>query len=232
MPFTPSQFMSLFERYNAAVWPLQLVTMAAALAVVALLAARPGRSSDVAASAALVSFSLVVGVGYFFLGFARHLSPAGYLFGALFVVQAALLGAAALRPGALTFSEAPGWRAVAGTIVLVYALVGYPIVGLLTGRPLVQSPWLGVVPCPTTIFTIGLLLRSTSRRPALYLALPIVWSAVGTTAAIRFGVLEDLGMTAAALVGAVSLLVPRRTAARLLPGRAGTEGREVHASLP
>jgi hypothetical protein len=232
MPFTPSQFLSLFARYNAAVWPLQLVTMAAALAVVALLAWRPGRRSDVAASAVLVSFSLVVGIGYFFLGFARHLSPAGYLFGTIFVVQAALLGSATLRPGALTFSAAPGWRTIAGTIVLAYGLVGYPVVGLLAGRPPVQSPWMGVVPCPTTIFTIGLLLRSTSRRPAVFLVLPIAWALIGTTAAIRFGVFEDLGMTAAAIVGVLSLLLPRRATARLLPGRASTEGPEVHASLP
>jgi len=213
MPFTPSQFISLFERYNAAVWPLHLVTAAAALAVVALLAARPGRRSDVAASGVLVGFSLIVGVGYFFLGFARHLSPAGHLFGAIFVFEAALLALAALRPGALTFSAAPGWRNVAGVAVLAYALVGYPVVGLLTGRPPIQSPWLGVVPCPTTIFTIGLLLRSTSRRPALYLVLPIAWALIGTAAAIRFGVIEDLGMTAAALVGLASLLLPRRAEA-------------------
>ncbi|HYD42227.1 MAG TPA: DUF6064 family protein [Anaeromyxobacter sp.] len=213
MPFTPSEFISLFERYNAAVWPLHLVTMAAALAVVALLATRRGRRSDVAASGVLVAFSLIVGVGYFFLGFARHLSPAGYLFGSIFVAEAALLSLAALRPGALTFSAAPGWRSVAGAIVIAYALVGYPVVGLLTGRPPVQSPWMGVVPCPTTIFTIGLLLRSTSRRPALYLVLPIVWSVIGTTAAIRFGVFEDLGMTAAAIVGLTSLLLPGRAVA-------------------
>ncbi len=214
MPFTPSQFLALFERFNTAIWPLQLVTMAAALAVVALLAARPGRRADVTASAVLVVFCLVVGVGYFFLGFAQHLSPAGWPFGAIFLVEAALLSRAAVRPGALTFSATSGWRSAAGVAVLAYALVGYPIVGLLTGRPPVQSPWLGVVPCPTTIFTIGLLLRSTSPRPALYLALPIAWALIGTTAAIRFGVLEDLGMTAAAVVGVASLLLPRRAGAR------------------
>lgn len=214
MPFTPSQFISLFERYNAAVWPLHLVTMAAALAVVAALVAGPGRRSDVAASAVLAGFCLIVGVGYFFVGFARHLSPAGWPFGAIFLAQAVLLARAALRPGALTFSAPPGWRNAAGAIVLAYALVGYPAVGLLSGRPPIQSPWLGVVPCPTTIFTIGLLLRSTSRRPALYLVLPIVWAVIGTTAAIRFGVFEDLGMTAAAIAGAVSLLLPRRAEAR------------------
>lgn len=212
MPFTPSQFIALFERYNSAVWPLQLVTLAAAITVLGLLAARPRRrSTDVAILAVLVGFSVTTGAGYFLCGFTQ-LSPAGYPFAAIFLGEAAVLAHAARRPGTLTFSAAPGWRAVAGTIVLAYALVGYPAVGLLMGRPPVQSPWLGVVPCPTTIFTIGLLLRSSSRTPARYLALPILWSFIGTTAAVRFGVLEDLGMTAAAIAGVASLVLRRAPA--------------------
>lgn len=218
MPFTPSQFLALFEQYNAAVWPLQAVTLAAALWVVVLLAVRPGRrSTDLAATAVLVAFSLIVGVGYFGFGFARQLSPAGYLFAAIFLGEAALLAHATFRPGALTFSAAPGWRTAASAIVLAYALVGYPVIGLLAGRAPVESPWLGVVPCPTTIFTIGLLLRSTSRTPARFLLLPIVWSFVGTMAALRFGILEDLGMTAAALAGVASLLLPRHAPATGVP---------------
>jgi hypothetical protein len=214
MPFTPTQFISLLERYNAAVWPLQLVTMAAALAAVVLLFARPGRrSTDLAILAVLAGFCLITGVGYFAWGFARHLSPAGYLFAAIFLGQAALLAAAAFRPGALTFSAPAGWRGVAGAVVVAYALVGYPVVGLLVGRPIGQSPWLGVVPCPTTIFMIGLLLRSSARSPARSLVLPIVWSFIGTTAALRFGIVEDFGMTAAAVIGVASLLLARRAPA-------------------
>lgn len=205
MPFTAEEFLALFERYNRAIWPLQVLTLVAAVVAVALVAFRPARrSTDAAVAGILAAFCTITGAGYFLLGFTR-LTPAGYAFGAIFLGEAALLGHAALREGSLTFSGAPRWRAVLGAIVVVYGLVGYPLLGLLTRAP-VRSPWMGVVPCPTTIFTLGLLLLSTSRTPARYLALPIVWATIGTMAAFRFGIREDLGMTAAAVVAAASLL--------------------------
>ncbi len=217
--FTEQQFISLFERYNSALWPTQALTIAAALAVLALLALRPRRrSTDLAVAAVLASFWTLCGVGYFLLHM-TELTPAAFGFAAIFVAQVGLLVHAALRPGGLAFSGAPRWRAIAGGVVIAYALVGYPLLGLASGRAPVQSPWLGVAPCPTTIFTIGLLLCSTSRSQARLLALPILWAAIGTMAALRLGIREDLGMTASAVVAALSLLPFRRSAgsARALP---------------
>ncbi len=210
MPFTPEQFLALFASYNAAIFPLQAVTLAAAGLAAALVALRPGRATDAAVAGILAAFSALTGGGYFLLGFTR-LSPAGYGFAAIFLAEAALLALAALRPGELRFGGAPRWRAVAGAAIALYGLVAYPLLGL-AARPALESPWMGVVPCPTTIFTLGLLLLARTARPARYLAPLIAWSAIGTVAALRLGIREDLGMTVAALVAAASLAVGRRAA--------------------
>jgi hypothetical protein len=58
----------------------------------------------------------------------------------------------------------------------------------------------GVTPCPTTIFTFGVLLLSARPLPALLLVIPLAWAAIGGSAAVLLGVREDLTLTAAAAI--------------------------------
>jgi hypothetical protein len=48
------------------------------------------------------------------------------------------------------------------------------------------------LPCPTTIFTIGVLCFLATPHPRYVLLTPILWSVVGTQAAFLFGVHQDL----------------------------------------
>jgi hypothetical protein len=63
------------------------------------------------------------------------------------------------------------------------------------------------VPCPVAILTLGLLLWAAPTAPRWLLVVPAAWAAVATTAAARFGMVEDYGLIAAA---AVALALSRR----------------------
>ena len=92
-----------------------------------------------------------------------------------------------------------------GALFLVYGLVVYPIWGALAGHPFPDGPTFGL-PCPTTIVTFGLLLWATRRVPGWVLAIPAIWSLIGTWAAIRLQVPEDYGLLVAGIVGTVMVL--------------------------
>ena len=92
----------------------------------------------------------------------------------------------------------------------------YPALGDALGHRYPAAPTFGL-PCPTTIFTIGLLLWAAHRMPRAVLVIPIVWAVFGFQAAVFLGVREDLGLLVAG-ASAAMLLFPKRainrTAAR------------------
>ena len=97
LPFTHAQFIEVFARYNANVWPAQVVAYLLALAMlVSILSPWKAKGRWVAAGLALMW--LWTGVAYHGVHFSS-INKAAYLFGALFVIQALLLVRAALTDG-------------------------------------------------------------------------------------------------------------------------------------
>ena len=66
--------------------------------------------------------------------------------------------------------------------------------------PIRRLPTFGL-PCPTTIFTIGLLCFAVPPTPRSPLIVPLLWCLVGAQAAFLLGVQPDLGLIAAGVVG-------------------------------
>jgi hypothetical protein len=60
--------------------------------------------------------------------------------------------------------------------------------------------WQGL-PCPTTIFNIGVLCFAVPPMPRSPLIVPVLWCFVGAQAAFLLGVPADLGLVAAGTVG-------------------------------
>lgn len=199
LPFTQQQFFDVFERYNLAIWPIQIIAYGLGLVVVALLIWRL-TLTDRAISAILALFWIWMGAAYH-LAFFSEINPAAVAFGALFVLQGALFAfAGVVRPG-LVFRARWGALAAVGVVMIAYALVGYPLLGLAFGHEFPRAPMFGVVPCPTTIFTFGLLLWTTGRVPKYLLAIPLLWALVGVSAALTLGVAQDYGLGVAGLLG-------------------------------
>ena len=66
------------------------------------------------------------------------------------------------------------------------------MLGYFLGHRYPAAPSFGL-PCPTTIFTLGLLLWKRDKMPAWLFLIPLLWSAIGFSAALVLGMKEDVG---------------------------------------
>lgn len=198
LPFSSAEFLHVFERYNSAVWPAQVLIHLAGLIAIAV-AVQPRRMGRKLISFILGALWLWMGVVYHWTFFSG-INKAALLFGGLFVVQSLIFIFVGLSNSSLTFELRSGAPRVFGAVLVTYALVGYPIIGMAFGHAYPAAPTFGV-PCPTTIFTFGLLLAAGIRVRFYVLIIPILWSVIGLSATVYLGMYEDLGL-AVSLLGA------------------------------
>lgn len=203
LPFTTEQFLDVFAAYNAAIWPLQVAAELLGVCVIALLLWRP-RASERIVAAVLAAMWLLMGLGYH-LAFFSAINPAAFVFAALFVAEGALIAREGVWRDRIAFqAESGSWRFVAA-ILMAYALIAYPLLGLLGGQPYPVTPLFGVAPCPTVIFTLAILMLVRHRRPWLLAAIPLLWSAIGGSAAFLLRVPQDYGLVIAGALLAIKL---------------------------
>jgi hypothetical protein len=198
MPFTLDEFFGVFARYNEAIWPTQVLAyLAAAVAVGLLRATSPWQARII--TGILAAMWAINGVGYHWTFFADA-NDAAWVFGAAFLVQAiALAGSTYLFPG-LRFRIERDAASILGGLLIAFATVAYPIWGWLAGHVYPAYPAFGVTPCPTTIFTVGMLLLGTWSVARWLLILPVLWAGVGGSAAVLLDVPQDYGLIAALLI--------------------------------
>jgi hypothetical protein len=98
-------------------------------------------------------------------------------------------------------------------------MIVYPILGMLLGHGYPRSPSFGVAPCPTTIFTFGLLLLTNAKVPKSLMVIPFLWSLLGISASYQLGIHEDIGLLVASVLSVGLLFWRDRTA---LHGNSGT----------
>lgn len=206
-PFTSEQFFEVFKNYNQAVWPAQVVFYLLAIAAI-YMAVRPASKSGRIISGLLAFLWLWMGVVYHLLFFAA-INKAAYLFGAVFILQGILLLVFGLIQRKLSFKFRPDVFGITGLILILYALIVYPVLGNTLGHVYPYAPTFGL-PCPTTIFTFGLLLLSEKKCPVAILAIPFLWSLVGFTASFNFGIWEDTGLLIAGLLTMTLILIKNR----------------------
>lgn len=208
IPFTAEQFFGVFRLYNNTVWPAQVVLLAlAVLAVIFIALQRPW--SGVAVSAILALLWVWLGAAYHLAFFAR-INPVAYGFGALSIVGGLLFAWHGVLRRRIEFAFAMSLRAGLGVALLAFALLLYPVWATLAGHGYPELPTFGL-PCPTTIFTIGLLALASGPSLRAVLTVPILWSLVGSQAAFLLDVAPDFGLLAAG-VAAIGLFVwPGRT---------------------
>jgi hypothetical protein len=188
IPFSRDQFFGVFVTYNEAIWPAQLVAIGLAVLTVSALWLHP-QTKRVVIFGVLATLWAWTGIVYHLLFFAA-INGAAIGFGALFVIQALVLGAFALGRGTLVFDRMAPGRAWA-LLLIVYAILLYPLLGILSGHPYPATPTFGVTPCPLVIFTFGMLLFLRGRAPWSLLIIPLLWSVIGGSAAFILSVPQD-----------------------------------------
>jgi hypothetical protein len=199
LPFSREQFFETFAQYNATVWPVQPLLVA--LGVASIVAVFLQRGFERVVGWVLALFWLWMAIAYHFTFFTR-INPAARVFGVAFLLAGGSFAWHA-HAGTLRFTKPIGATGVGGLAVLFYSLVGYPFLGWLSGHAYPETPTFGL-PCPTTIFTFGILLLARHSVPPSLLIVPLAWTVVGTFAAIQLGVPQDFGLLAAAMITIVS----------------------------
>lgn len=202
LPFTSEQFFGVFRSYNEAVWPAQIALNLVGAFVAGAAWRANARRSWAWARAALILLAVLwlwTGIVYFKMFFAS-ITPAGQIFGSLFIAQGGLLLLAAWQDS--DFEPATRSNFVVAASIIAYALVLYPLIGIALGQRYPALPTFGA-PCPTVIFTFGTFCLLPANTPRFTIAIPVLWALIGSYAAFGFGVHEDLGLIAAAIAAIV-----------------------------
>jgi len=205
LPFTTEQFFDLFAAYNGALWPAAVALWTASVAICALRlsSCRPGDRWISALLAAHWAWSALA----YHLAFFTRINPAAWLFAALFLGQAVLFVRVGVMQRRVSFAPwSNAWAPLAWSLI-AYALL-YPAINAIEYLELSRIPTFGV-PCPTTIFTAGVLMLATRRSWSLA-AVPVIWSAIGGSAAFLLRVHADLALPVAGV--ALAIFSARRTA--------------------
>jgi Family of unknown function (DUF6064) len=206
LPFTSEQFLEVFRQYNNEVFPIQFLFIGLGLGVVAM-GLWPKKNAGRAISAILALLWLWMGFVYHW-GFFSDINKAAFVFGAAFVAQGALFISKGVLHNKLNFSHRPTPAVWVGSAMMLYALVIYPLLGYALGRGYPVSPTFGL-PCPTTIFTLGILLWLDKKPPVYLILIPLVWSLMATVAAGKLGILEDVGLLVSGALTGLLLLRKR-----------------------
>jgi hypothetical protein len=194
--FTLAQFLEMMSRYNKTFWPLQLVAYGLGIVAVAM-AIRTSQHSGRIISAILVMFWLWVGI-FFNLVYFSPLYSLAIVFVALFVIEAGILAFTGVFQGILSFKAKTDIYGMAGALLVLYSMAGYPAIEYLLGRGYPSSLPFGLVPCPMTVFTLGILLWSNKKPTWYVLAIPILYSLSGVIP-IWKGIVEDIGLVVSGL---------------------------------
>lgn len=204
LPFTTEQFLSVFEQYNQAVWPLQIVFNLLGLTAVFVAVKRIALSNRIVVTI-LAFFWLWIGVAYHYRFF-TVINPAANVFAALNIIQGFVFLGYGIFTWRLSFRFTPNIYGITGALLIFYAMVMYPLLGYAIGHVYPQAPTFGL-PCPTTIFTFGLLLWTDTKVPKVVLVIPFLWSLLGFSAALTMGILEDTGLLVAGIVGTALIIM-------------------------
>ena len=201
LPFTVEDLLGVFETYNQAIWPMQIVAYVLGVLAVLLAVRQTAMSSRIIAG--ILSFLWLFSAGFFIFALVPIYKPA-YAFGALFIIQAAIFLASALKPR-VSFAIGRDAYAVVGLLFIAFAMIGYPVLGYFIDHRYPQSPPFGLTPCPLSVFTFGLLLLADSKVPKWLIAIPFLY-AIGGIMPVSIGVTEDLAMIVGGLVGTALIL--------------------------
>jgi hypothetical protein len=205
-----NELLALFERYNPDVWPLPIVGYVTAAIALALIALRPGGTTDRLVTAMLALAWLWLGVVFQGIYVREANAVLGVVGAVVFISGAVLLLRAGIVRTDLRFRFVAEPMPILGAAALAYAIVVYPLIGIFLGHGYPHAPLLGAAPCPTTIATFGLLLIARPPLPAHLLVMPVVWAILGPLGAVPQGVVEDLALFVVGVGASILILLRDR----------------------
>lgn len=183
--FSPRTYWRLVELYNRELWPAQWFALAAGVAAMVLAGRRgPHRA------AANVGLALLLALAWAWVGWAFHwqryatINTAAPYLACAFALQAALFGASAAAQASVHTLDAAGTgtrhasRPI-GWVLVAAGVAAYPLLAVVLGRPWSQAELFGLMPEPTALATVGLLLVTGHRHARWLVVIPLASLALG-----------------------------------------------------
>ena len=206
LPFSPRAYWRLFALANETVWPAQpfLIAGGTLLVLFLLTGRRPSPRW----------FGPALGVAWLWAGWQFVALRYGTLNWAAptlawgFYAEGVLLAVLGLAGRPVFAGRGRGARAGIG--LLAAAMLAWPILTLLDGRPWREAEVFAVAPDPTAVATLALLaLAARGRWTALLCVVPALWLALSALTLFTMGVWQGWAVLAALLAGLAACAVRR-----------------------
>ena len=202
-PVTTDQFFAVFEKYNHAIFPVQIILFL--LSIVALIAIGSNiRQKDKFVAGILGVLWLWIGICYH-IAFFSGISNVAFGYGALFILQGLFLLWEGIILYNLKFEFKNSIQDYVGYFFILYGLIIYPFVSYLSEPNLFRTISVGF-PSPTIILTLGFLLLCDKKFSKYLLIIPSLWAVIGISAVIKPGVYQDSIMLITAIIADVLIL--------------------------
>lgn len=203
MELTGEQLLGVFADYNLMIWPMQI--LAYLLGLIGLIfGIRINNLSNRVIPGILTFFWSWVALAFWLPSAQQGFSP-GYLFAAVFLIQGGLFLSQLIKPKRMEGFHA-NFASWVGIIIMLYAMLGYPLFGYLIGHIYPRTPPFGLTPCPVVTYTFGMLLLTVQKVPKALLIIPLCYALSGILW-VSIGVLEDIGMVLGVLIGVVLIWI-------------------------
>jgi hypothetical protein len=206
--FSPRTYHRLFELYNVAIWPLQILALAIGVAIVALLLSRT-RHRDRTVAGLLAICWLWAGWAFLYGRYAQVNWVAPW-FALAFVLEGLLLVGFGVLGGHVAFDPAESVRTRIAAALAALVVVGYPLLAPAFGRAWTTAEIFGVAPDPTVLATVSALAVGRGWLRVCLLMIPLLWCAI-TIATLRAMREPEAIVVGAAAIAIVALALAARS---------------------
>lgn len=142
-------------------------------------------------SAILAFFYGWIGIQFYMVYF-KEFMPFPFVFGILFVVQSLIFIFEGTIRNRISFQFKADLYGLMGALLVFYGIFGYQALEYLLGRGYPEILSFGMFPCPTVIFSLGILLWTGKKFPAYILVYPLIHAFSGYIPAFIIGIIEDI----------------------------------------
>ena len=174
--FSERVYDRMFELYNIHLWPLHVVAILVGLFVV-WVAINP-RPQTVRLALGLLSVTWLFVAVVFLYGRYAAINWAVVYTLPLFVLVAIVLAVWAMRSDAPGLEQRSGFAFFVAVGVLIFSIVGYPLLGFATGRHWMTAEVFGMTPEPTVIATLAFLALVRRGRALTPMLVASLWTVV------------------------------------------------------
>ena len=193
--------------YGKNIFPLQIFTVITAAVIVWLIIKNPGERTTIIVKAYFALCFASIGIVFFLIHGTLFPGIQEYTQAGLFITIAVLFGADIFRKKIDFKLPTHGGHKII-TLLLLFAVFIYPLIGMLAGHYFPAMIIVGTHPCPTAAFALVLLAAALPRTNKLLYVLLLIW-ALPFPVFIqipKFGVYEDSIMLLCGIYALVMLI--------------------------